>query len=130
MNCECIYYSKDSGKDTNYIDRYCGLAGTIRDTACELYPVALSKILENVKCYKDYIDGGDTVTIPVGSIVLFVGGKYHYMDSVRIGRRVFHPYFPVDGEVSFCDIEDNERFNAVMAYEGKTRYEDLNDPRI
>ena len=114
MNCECIYYSKDTGKDKWYMNHFCGLAGTIRDMPCELYPVALSTITEDVKCYKDY-EGGEVITIPAGSVVLFVGGKYHYMNTIRNGRRVFHPYFPVDHEVSFEDIEDNEDFNKVMA---------------
>lgn len=130
MNCECIYYSKDTGKDKYYMNSLYGLAGTIRDTACELYPVALSTITEDTKCFKDYYDFGTTVTIPKGSTVLFVGGKYHYMESVRIGRRVFHPYFPIDHDVQFEDIEDDETFNKVMTCESVVRYEDLNDPRI
>lgn len=114
MNCECIYYSKNTGKDKYYRNHFCGLAGDIFRMDCELEPVSLSVITEDVKCYKDYYDYGETVTIPAGSEVLFVAGKYHYMTPIRVGKRVFHPYFPVDHEVQFEDVEDFEPFNMTM----------------
>lgn len=114
MNCECIYYTKDTGKDKWYLNNYISVAVQILNMDCELYPVSLSKITENVKCYKDFCDDGEIVTIPKGSIVLFVGGKYHYMDAIRNGRRVLHPYFPVDYEVQFEDITDCEDYNMAI----------------
>ena len=114
MNCECIYYSKNTGKDTSYRNYFCGLAYEISQLDCELEPVSLSVITEDVKCFKDFCDGGEIVTIPAGSEVVFACGKYHYMDPIRVGRRVYHPYFPVDHEVSFEDVTDFEPFNMTM----------------
>lgn len=107
MNCECIYYSRDTGKDKWYMNHLRSLAAIINGRGVELFPnESLSEIKEDVKCYVDYYDGGKTVTIPAGSKVLFAYGKYHYMYEIRSGRRVFHPCFPVDGEVLFEDFED------------------------
>ena len=115
MNCECIYWSKDTGKDKWYKNHLVSIAAEILDMGVELEPVALSVITEDVRCFKDYYDGGAVVTIPKGSTVLFVGGKYHYMDAIHSGRRVFHPYFPVDHEVHFEDINDCEAYNRAVA---------------
>ena len=121
MNCECIYWSKDTGKDKWYKHGYVSIAAQILDMGIELEPVALSTITEDVKCYKGFYDDGEVVTIPKGSVVLFVAGKYHYMDTIRNGRRVYHPYFPVDHEVKFEDITDYEDYNRAIAYHSEKR---------
>lgn len=119
MNCECIYWSKDTGKDKWYKNHYVNIAAQVLDMGVELEPVALSVIKEDVRCYKDYYEGGDIITIPKGSTVLFVAGKYHYMNAIQSGRRVFHPYFPVEYEIHFEDITDFDDYNKAIAYHSK-----------
>ena len=119
MNCECIYWSKDTGKNKWFKNNFICIAAEILDMGVELEPVALSVITEDVKCFKDNYDGGKVVTIPKGSTVLFVAGKYHYMYPFQEGRYVFHPYFPVDHEVHFEDINDCEDYNRAIEYHSR-----------
>ena len=100
MNCECIYYSKGATRDD-----LLRLADEIKKAGqyVEIYPLAISRMDERCKCYDDYDGWGQSKTIPKYVAVLFVGGKYHYMNSVRVGHRVFKPWFP-DEEPIFTDL--------------------------
>lgn len=100
MNCECIYYSKGAT-----IENYLALAEEIKERGqyVELYPCAISRMEERTPAYDDYDGWGKRTCIPKWSAVLFVQGKYHNMFPVRIGHRVFRPWFP-ESEPVFADI--------------------------
>lgn len=104
MNCECIYYSKDAS-----VEDCIALAEKIKEIGetCELYPFAVSRMDEKCKCYDDYDGWGDYKYLPKYSAVLFVGGKLHYMNPVRVGHRVFNPWFP-DDEPIYTDLQEFE----------------------
>lgn len=101
MNCECIYYSKGATVDDLRV-----LSEKVKEMGriVEIYPCAISRMEESAKCNDDYDGWGRTMNIPKYSAVLFVGGKLHYMNPIRIGRRVFNPWHPMDDPV-FADLE-------------------------
>lgn len=101
MNCECIYYSKGA-KIENYLE----LSEEIkrRGQHVELYPCAISRMEESTPAFDDYDGWGKRISIPKWSSVLFVQGKYHYMMPIRIGHRVFRPWFP-ESEPIYDDIK-------------------------
>ena len=102
MNCECIYYSK-SANDQDY--KF--LAKVIDARDCELDSISLSAITRNIRMSEFVYGEGRRITIPKDSKVVFAAGKYHNMDAIRIGRKVFNPWFPVDCTEAdfFKDIE-------------------------
>ena len=108
MNCECVYYSKSATR-SDLLE----LAKFIEDGSkvMERYPVSLSVITKRVKCFDDYDGWGKSKTIPAGSEVLFVGGKYSYMvDICNVGkdRKTFCALFPDRRVVDF--FEDIQLF--------------------
>ena len=104
MNCECIYYSKGASQDDLLL-----LANEIKKIGeqVELYPVAISRLDETCKCCDDYDGWGECKHLPRYEAVLFVGGKYAYMNKVRVGRRVFRAWFPKE-EPIFTDLHTFE----------------------
>ena len=100
MNCECIYYNRNAPKDDLF-----ALAKEVqrRETFCEIYPCAISRITEKTECLKEYM-GGKKLNIPENSEVLFVGGKYAYMVDIKVNGKTFRPWFPADFDVHFEDI--------------------------
>ena len=104
MNCECIYYSK-----TATLEDYEALAKVVKRKGefLELYPISISRINERCKVCEDYNGWGEHKSIPKYSLVLFVGGKLHYMNEIKVGRRVFRAFHPMDYPV-FTDLVDCE----------------------
>lgn len=101
MNCECIYYSKYATKEDLAV-----LAQRVKEIGeeVELYPLAISRIDEKLKVCEDYNGWGKTMNIQKWSAVLFVGGKLHNMNPIRIGHRVYKPWHPME-EPYFTDLQ-------------------------
>ena len=67
---------------------------------------------ENTRVCEEYL-GGKEITIPAGSMVLFVGGKYayqvplHLYDDSGDRRRckIFKPWYPIYHDIKFRDIK-------------------------
>lgn len=83
MNCECIFVLKD---DRNNMDAYNRLAETVNSLGCDLESWYISRITTTTKIYNasdSAIWPGQqkrvVTTLNAGDLVLFVGGKYHYM---------------------------------------------------
>lgn len=88
MNCECLYYC--NGATENELKT---LARGIDSLCVDLYPITISRISGDLKTTTGYRLGCKRI-IPSGSLVLFVGGKYHNMDIFRVGKRIFYHWFP------------------------------------
>ena len=101
MNCECIYYNRNATEDD-----LLHLAQEIhrRGLYVELYPCALSRMLEKTECFSDYDGWGKSINLPKNSKVLFVGGKYAYMVAITIDGKTFRPWFPAEHDIEFEDV--------------------------
>lgn len=77
MNTECVYRPTEQT-----IEGCKRFADRINNLDCELYPVSIARVTRKVNGLKE------------GDLIVFVGGKYHYMTR-RKGAKVFDPYdFP------------------------------------
>lgn len=101
MNCECIYYGKDATEDELMV-----LADKINALECELEPVTIAIVENKTKVTPDYDGWKRPFNVPEKSLVLFVCGKYHYMNNFRVGDKTFKSCFPMDYDFEFTDIKE------------------------
>ena len=100
MNNECIYFCNKATEED-----YKDLAERIKKKNIELYPVCISVINGDTEVTRDYDNLGRKKTIPDKGLVLFVQGKYHCMQLIRVAEKNFYPWFPVKKETfSFTDL--------------------------
>lgn len=102
MNCECIYYRKGATRE-DLLRLANAIESCYERWGFEKYPTALSVITKDIKCSDDYDGFGRKKTIPVGSEVLFVGGKLHYMCEVYIETKKYLPWFPIKHDMDFFE---------------------------
>ena len=115
MNTECIIATANDRATT---ERLQAIAEKIKQASehIELFPVAISKITAQTNCYKTYDEmvgyypkQKKTVLEP-GDHVLFVAGKYHYMNKTALRRilqentKDIYVLFPDATEPFFTDI--------------------------
>ena len=91
MNTECIFLSNTARTDKKALENLAVYINKLSDEM-ELYPVALSRITTETKCYPTYDQAAGwapknkKTTILPGDLVLFVAGKYHYMSKQTLRR--------------------------------------------
>ena len=110
MNCECIYYRKGAT-----MEDLLKLAAFVKKTGAimERYPCAISVMDEKTLVCEDYDGWGNATTIPSGSMVLFVGGKYAYQVPIHLYDdsgdrrkcRIFKSWYPINRDIKFHDIK-------------------------
>lgn len=91
MNTECIITTKENRNQKKQLETIRAYIEKLSNEI-ELYPVALSKITKETKCYKTYDEshgytqkGKKTILFP-DDLVLFVAGKYRYMNKTTLNR--------------------------------------------
>ena len=95
MNCECIMVFKPDPNNPAEPETLAELLHFYVSDNIELYPVAVSKITRETRCYASYdaahgwAPKNNKTTLHNGDYVLFVGGKLHHMNKTTIKR-----YFP------------------------------------
>lgn len=91
MNCECVFVLKENRDKP---DKLVEIAHAILDISdkIELYPVSVAEITAETKAYNTYDEAfgwqpkRQRTILQTGDLVLFVGGKYHYMSKQALMR--------------------------------------------
>ena len=110
MNCECIYYSKDATEEELMV-----LAEKINNLDCDIEPVSIAVVNDKTKVIPDYDGYGKPFYMPEKSLVLFVYGKYHYMNNFKVGNKTFKscflPAYEFGKSVTDFPFEDIKMFD-------------------
>ena len=122
MNCECVFVSKTDRNDLSLLEN---LADIINALNIDLEPWYISNITRTVNGY-NAVDPAlfpgetkrKTTTLHKNDLILFVGGKYHYMF-----KRSLYPHLTTEQKrivqdfiICFPSIEEEGFFEDIKGY--------------
>lgn len=84
MNCECVYTIKN-GTESEY-DK---LAEKVKHLNLELYPITYAVVTHDVTATTDYDGRERAFTLKQGTPIIFVSGKYCYMQDIGNAKALF-----------------------------------------
>ena len=120
MNCECVFVLDENRDNPEKLVKIAHALLEITDEI-ELHPFSVAAITTETKAYNTYDEAfgwqpkGRCTRLNPGDLVLFVGGKYHYMSKRALAR--YLPKAALTGVKIVFPSTDQEFFEDIIFYE-------------